>query len=58
MSDKIEMTKIAVMVELSNGKVYQVATTKSENLIISNMLQSLHDGAMKVLPEPLNITIG
>ena len=48
---------ISVIVFDTSGDCYQVALSESEKPIVEHLIKSLHDGVIKVLPEPLPLQI-
>jgi len=47
-TNKMELTKLVVLVEASDGSVKQVALTESETKTIKRIIAGLHDGIIKV----------
>ena len=52
-----KLDTIAVVAFNTSGECYQVALTESEKPIVEHLIKNLHDGVIKVLPEPLSLAI-
>lgn len=47
------MLRVAVVVEMKDGKLYQVALTEQHESWVLSMLMQLHGGSVKLLKEPI-----
>lgn len=55
----ITLKKVAIIAELSNGNVHEIALTKGENECVKSLLSAMHGDIVKVMPTILDgITIG
>ena len=50
----MKATKISCLVECEDGKIRQVLLTEEQTEYLFNFLNKIHDGAIRVLDDPLD----
>lgn len=49
----MKLETLAVVVKSDNGKVYQVALSKTEQVFVKNLILNLHRGSIQILDKPI-----